>query len=238
MMRIDLSLLILALAGAPAFSRAPQDDVLARTAAYRFELQALIPQFEKELSAASAAVERRQSLQAEGLASRLEVEAAERVRKILEGEVADLRRRVEECDQVEAEIRLAGELDGGREAVPQPEAVIFFSGMSQWSLKDVSKLETFYETRFGLSIPISALGQTSTHDRLGFSHQDSIDVAVHPDSGEGQELMEYLRRAGISFVAFRRALPGSATGAHIHVGRPSLRNTPPATRAGSVGSGQ
>jgi hypothetical protein len=35
--------------------------------------------------------------------------------------------------------------------------------------------------------------------------------------------MTYLRKAGIPFIAFRRAIAGSATGAHIHIGIGSLR---------------
>jgi hypothetical protein len=72
-------------------------------------------------------------------------------------------------------------------------------------------------------MPISAYGQTATHDRLGFDHRNSVDVAVHPDSPEGQSLMAYLKSAGIPFIAFRHAVSGSATGAHIHIGYPSHR---------------
>ncbi|MGH9825308.1 MAG: hypothetical protein ACREDR_18920, partial [Blastocatellia bacterium] len=60
---------------------------------------------------------------------------------------------------------------------------------------------------------------------------DAMDVAVQPDSPRGEALMEYLRKAGIPFIAFRHAVPGSATGAHIHIGKPSHRiavHEPPA----------
>jgi hypothetical protein len=76
---------------------------------------------------------------------------------------------------------------------------------------------------FGRSLPISALGQTSTHDRLRFDHRDAMDVALHPDSREGQSLLNFLRQAGIPFVAFRGSVPGTSTGAHIHIGKPSPR---------------
>ena len=51
-----------------------------------------------------------------------------------------------------------------------------------------------------------------------------MDVAVSPDSQEGRALMVYLRRAGIPFIAFRNKMRGWATGAHIHIGTPSLRH--------------
>ena len=70
---------------------------------------------------------------------------------------------------------------------------------------------------------MSALGQTETHTRLGFDHSNALDVALHPDSAEAQSLTGFLRAAGISFIAFRGAVPGSATGAHIHIGAPSHR---------------
>jgi len=49
--------------------------------------------------------------------------------------------------------------------------------------------------------------------------------------------MEYLRAAGIPFIAAWGAIPGSASGAHIHVGQPSPRLT---TRAetGAFGTSQ
>jgi len=92
-----------------------------------------------------------------------------------------------------------------------------------WNLSDISIVKDFYVEHFGNPLPISALGQTELHSRMGFDHRDSVDVALHPDSPEGLELMEFLRASGISFIAFRAALPGSATGAHIHIGHPSSR---------------
>ena len=75
----------------------------------------------------------------------------------------------------------------------------------------------------GRPLPVSAFGQTPAHDDLGFDHRNALDVAVHPDSPEGQALMTWLRGEGISFLAFRNAVAGEATGAHVHVGEPSSR---------------
>jgi hypothetical protein len=101
--------------------------------------------------------------------------------------------------------------------------LIRYIGPTRWALSDVSSVESFFVGRFGHQLPISAMGQTTVHDRLGFDHHESVDVAVHPDSVEGQTLIAYLRNAGISFIAFRQAVAGSATGAHIHIGLPSHR---------------
>jgi hypothetical protein len=70
---------------------------------------------------------------------------------------------------------------------------------------------------------VSAFGQTPVHDRLGFDHRNALDVALHPDTAEGQALMTWLRGQGVSFLAFRHAVAEEATGAHVHVGEPSPR---------------
>jgi hypothetical protein len=102
-------------------------------------------------------------------------------------------------------------------------SLVRFNGATAWSLADAAKVKTFFLKEFGRALPISAMGQTTTHDRLRFDHHDSMDVALHPDSKEGQSLLSYLRQAGIPFIGFRYAVPGAATGAHIHIGKPSPR---------------
>ena len=99
--------------------------------------------------------------------------------------------------------------------------LIRHDGRAPWSLAELPALEQFFSDRFHRALPISARGQTPVHDRLGFDHHEALDVALHPDSAEGRALMEYLRRRGIPFLAFRAAQPGAATGAHVHIGRPS-----------------
>ncbi|MBS1811459.1 MAG: hypothetical protein JST84_25075 [Acidobacteria bacterium] len=97
-------------------------------------------------------------------------------------------------------------------------------GTSPWALSDFSKVDGFFRKQFGKPLTVSAFGQSAPHNRLGFDYRAAIDVAVHPDSNEGQTLIEYLRNQGIPFIAIRCAIPGSATGAHIHIGLPSKRS--------------
>lgn len=117
-------------------------------------------------------------------------------------------------------LRLPGIALGGYR---ETGTLVRFNGAAPWSLLDSAKVENFFARAFGRALPISAFGQTSTHDRLRFDHRNAIDVALHPDSKEGQSLIGYLRQSGIPFIAFRNAVPGAATGAHIHIGKPSLR---------------
>ena len=102
--------------------------------------------------------------------------------------------------------------------------LVRFNGGGLWSLAQAPKIEKFFQQMFGHALPITAFGQTGTHDRLRFDHHNAMDVAVHPDSSEGRSLLAYLRQAGIPFIAFRGAVAGASTGAHIHIGQPSARN--------------
>jgi hypothetical protein len=94
---------------------------------------------------------------------------------------------------------------------------------ADWSLEKAEKVKEFFVKKFGHDLPVSAMGQTETHDKLGFDHHDAMDVALNPDSREGRTLIGYLRQMKIPFIAFRRRVEGAATGAHIHIGNPSHR---------------
>jgi hypothetical protein len=84
-------------------------------------------------------------------------------------------------------------------------------------------VENAYQKKFGKPLPVSALGETAVHKALGFDHRGRVDVAVYPDTPEGSWLREYLTENRIPYFAFRHAIPGKATGAHIHIGPGSTR---------------
>lgn len=96
----------------------------------------------------------------------------------------------------------------------------------RWSLADSKKVETFFLIKFGRSLPTSAFGQSEIHDRWGLDHRQGLDVGLHPDSMEGKALINFLRVEKIPFLTFRHAIPGVATGPHIHIGWPSHRYIP------------
>jgi hypothetical protein len=79
-------------------------------------------------------------------------------------------------------------------------------------------VETAFERHFGESLPVSAMGDTAAHRALGFDHRGRVDVALNPDTTEGEWLRLYLTVKRIPFFVFRQAVPGKATGAHIHIG--------------------
>jgi len=91
---------------------------------------------------------------------------------------------------------------------------------------DIKTLTLAFEKKFDKPLPVSARGETAVHRALGFDHTGRIDVAITPDSAEGVWLRQYLEAKDIPYYAFRVAMPGKATGAHIHVGPGSTRLQP------------
>jgi hypothetical protein len=96
-----------------------------------------------------------------------------------------------------------------------------FIGLNQFNPADFKRLDQAFLKQFGVTLPVSAFGQTATHNALGFDHRGRIDIALQPDSPEGRFLLDLLRANQIPFYAIRSALPGVSTAPHIHVGPPS-----------------
>jgi hypothetical protein len=214
-------------------ARATADAVKAAQD-YRASLDRLLAVYESDLARATELIEERWAQFARGQATRQEIEQLEVTRMTAEDNVAETRRWIEEADRLMLEAKLSDYISrlpplaaGGFEST---EAFFRFSGTVPFGLADAPKVQRFFAERFGRALPVSAWGQSAAHDRIGFDHRNALDVAVHPDTTEGQALADFLRRAGISFVAFRQAVPGSATGAHFHVGEPSRRIVTPVRR--------
>lgn len=98
-----------------------------------------------------------------------------------------------------------------------------FQGKGTFSAEDLKGVEAAWQKHYDRPMPISANGDTAAHRALGFDHRGRVDVAVTPDQPEGVWLRQYLEAHNIPFYAFRSAMPGKATGAHIHIGPGSVR---------------
>lgn len=98
-----------------------------------------------------------------------------------------------------------------------------YDGDGIFTMGTFAHVELDFEKQFGKPMPVSAVGETAVHRTLGFDHRGRVDVAVHPDQPEGRWLLEYLVEKHIPYFAFRRAVTGKATGAHIHIGPMSTR---------------
>jgi hypothetical protein len=98
------------------------------------------------------------------------------------------------------------------------------SGKFQES-RELKPIEAAFEKKFDRQLPISADGETDLHRSLGLDHRGRVDVAVAPNTPEGVWLRDYLKQRDIPYYAFTHAMPGKATGAHIHIGPGSTRLT-------------
>jgi hypothetical protein len=207
-------------------------DLIAAIHAYRAALDRLMEFHTAAVSRAGAEVDKRRELLARGIVSRREFEDSERALVAAEAKATATRREIVVADQSLAEAMIEPPSlpprpgPPGRPAPEQYETTpwfVHYRGPARWTLAEAPKVQDFFARRFGRALPVSAFGQTPIHDRLGFDHRQAVDVAVTPDSPEGTALMAFLRGAGISFMAFRGAVAGEATGAHIHIGEASRR---------------
>lgn len=189
----------------------------------REELAAL----EQEQSRWRVEVIRRRSLHQNGQISIDQVHEAERAFVIALKRVHSARDSVTEMDIAITEVLLGEKVNRMPVLVAngytETRDLARFNGSFKWSLREAPRLERYFSQAFGRRLPVTALGQSETHNRLRFDHRDSMDVALHPDSAEGRALIEHLRKHGIPFIAFRGASAGISTGPHIHIGRPSAR---------------
>lgn len=204
-------------------------EVLRTTREYRASLEKLLEIYQRDVVTLSELVELRRELLGRDVISRRELEVSEGLLAEAVAKAAETRRWIAEADQVLLEAEVSEQIatlpplaTGGYVATP---TLIRFNGSTPWGLAGAATIQRFFSARFGQPLPISAFGQTAAHSRIGFDHRHAMDVAVHPDSPEGQGLMDYLRVAGIPFIAFRRAVAGESTGAHVHIGQPSRRVT-------------
>jgi hypothetical protein len=204
-----------------------KEDVVAAATSYKESLAKLLVFQEGDVKTASETVEKRRALVEQQIVSKRELEESQRQLATAQAKVAETRRQMAEADSLIAEAKAEAQLA----LMPPPRigstvtsaVLILYNGPARWALTDAAKVQSYFLGQFHRALPVSAFGQTAVHTQLGFDHSSAIDVAVHPDSAEGQALMHYLRSQGIPFIAFRQAVAGSATGAHIHIGYPSHR---------------
>ena len=172
-------------------------EVVRTTQAYRDAVARSIPQHEASVREAVATLEEGRKLHKAGALPAAYVEQAERDLAAAERELEEAQKALDDADRLLFEAALQQRLD----ALP---------ALPRGGFEDRAML------------PISAFGQTKVHDRLGLDHRTAIDVAVSPDSAEGQWLMTELRAAGIPFIGIRGVVPGASSG-HVHIGPESAR---------------
>jgi hypothetical protein len=208
-----------------------RQSLIEATQEYKASTQTLLSIEEQEAEKAAQQLEQLRELVAEGLVARSELEQAEQAFASAQEKLTASRRQLTVADRTIAEVSSAEELAKSQAArtLVKPTAsysssatIIRHTGPLN-AVSDLTHIRAFFSTQFGRPMPTSAIGQSPTHNRLGLDHRHAVDVPLHPDSAEGKALMSYLREHGITFLAFRGAIPGVSTGPHIHIGRPSHR---------------
>ncbi len=175
---------------------------------------------ERRLARARAALDRANQLAANGAIARNEEAPAAQAVSERETALTLARERAELLEELAA----AAKREELAEAAPAPGPMVErYDGNGHFDPSRLPSIEQAFRQRFSETLPVSALGQTAVHQALGFDHRGRVDVALNPDSAEGQWLRGYLEARHIPFYAFRAAVPGKATGAHIHIGPGSLR---------------
>jgi hypothetical protein len=164
---------------------------------------------------------------AEGIISQSEYKVAldelERANKEYEWASAREKLVAEVAVFAAAEMAIMKQMEEGATVGVGGARIEHFVGKGAFTTADFSKVATAFSLRFSHSLPISANGETAVHRSMGFDHSNRIDVALTPDSVEGQWLRSFLTANRIPFFAFRGAVAHQATGAHIHMGPPSTR---------------
>jgi hypothetical protein len=207
-----------------------RDEFVRLTGDYKKSLGDLLPYQEREAQRAEERLGKLQELKKEGLIAQREVDAAEKTLADARAKIAETQGQMKAADAQVADALVEEKAVEQEAKAPPPArgkmirttAYIRYSGAGTFSLSSgASRVMSFYTQTFKKQLPISAFGQTAVHNQLGFDHRNAMDVALNPASREGQALIAYLQANGIPFFAFYMAIPGSATGPHIHVGMPS-----------------
>ena len=208
-----------------------REEYINATKDYKTSLEKLLAIYETNVKKAEDKLELSRKLLAEGLIPKTQVEENEHAVAAAKGKVSETRRQMTTADeqiagvlvetaadeQIAKDLRLAGQ------RLVRTSSFTRFTGGPGWNLSEAWKIQRFFSDTFHKELPIAVFGQGAIHERWRLDHRNAMDIQLHPDGPEGQALLNFLQRNGIPYSAFRSAIPGTATGPHIHIGRPSHR---------------
>ncbi|HKG59245.1 MAG TPA: hypothetical protein VKB05_05650 [Pyrinomonadaceae bacterium] len=208
-----------------------REEYVKATNDYKASLGKLLPLYENELKKAEEKLEVSRKLLAEGLIPKTQLQEYERAVAVAKQKIAETNRSMTSADEqvaavfVEAEAneQIAKNLRLAKQGLVRTAAFTRYTGAGGWNLGDSWKIQRFFYDTFNKQLPVAVFGQGPIHDRWRLDHHNAMDIQLHPDGVEGRALLEFLQKNGIPYLAFRSAIPGTATGPHIHIGRPSHR---------------
>jgi len=218
-------------AKAPTQLEKLRDEYISATKDYKTSLEKLLPLYEKALKTAEDNAAKSKELFAQGLISKRDFEASNRVVLDAKSKIDDVRIQMDSADtqiaqvlvEVETEKQMAKLKRIPKGGMVLTTSFVRFNGAGPWSIAMAGSVDGFFRQKFGRPLPIAVLGQGAIHNRWRLDHHNAMDLSLNPNGAEGQAVMDFLRSRGIPFSAFRQAIPGTATGPHIHVGLPSHR---------------
>lgn len=208
-----------------------RDEYVRLTNEYKASLEKLLPYYENEVKRAKEKLEQAKKLLAEGLIARTQVEENERALALAKEKINDTNRQMTNAEaqiagvlvEEAADEEISKNLRLAKQSLIRTSSFTRFTGAGGWNLGDAWKIQRFFSDTFNKQLPIAVFGQGAIHDRWHLDHRNAMDIQLHPDGVEGQALLNFLQKNGIPYSAFRSAIPGTATGPHIHIGRPSHR---------------
>ncbi|HET9526854.1 MAG TPA: hypothetical protein VFO99_11840 [Pyrinomonadaceae bacterium] len=208
-----------------------RDEYIKTTNEYKASLEKLIAIYETKVKKAEEKLAQSKKLLDEGLISRVQFEQSELALKTEQETLDGARRQLEQADEqiaailveTEAEKTISRNLRLARQRLVRTTSFTRYTGTPGWGLGEAWKVQRFFSDTFKKELPVAVFGQGAIHERWRLDHRNSMDISLHPDSAEGQALLGFLQKNGIPYLAFRSAIPGTATGPHIHIGRPSHR---------------
>jgi hypothetical protein len=208
-----------------------RDEYIKATADYKASLEKLLAIYERNVASAEEKLSTTKKLFDEGLMSRSEVDQSEQAVGSAKDKVTETRQQMANADQqianvlveTQADEELAKNLRLASNRLIKTASFVRYSGIAGWGLNEAWKIQRFFSDTFNKQLPVAVFGQGAIHERWRLDHRNAMDISLHPDGPEGQALLNFLQKNGIPYSAFRSAIPGTATGPHIHIGRPSHR---------------
>lgn len=208
-----------------------RDEYVKATQEYKGNLEKLLAIYQSNVTRAEERLASSRKLHEEGLISKTEIEKLESALNSEKAKVAETQRQMSTADsqiagvlvEAEADAQIAKNLALAKNKLIRTTSFTRYSGTGSWLISEAWKVQRFFSDTFNKPLPIAVFGQGAIHDRWRLDHRNAMDIQLHPDQPEGQALLSFLQKNGIPFLAFRSAIPGTATGPHIHIGRPSHR---------------
>lgn len=236
---LSLTLLVTFAANAqtPASISSPANsttDLLESTEKTKTTTEQQLQTEEEAVRQATESLSLLNQLYSEGLIARVDVEKAEQEVEGAKAKVEEVQKQIADSAHLITNLKKAqgtAKLEASKmKQLTKPTSMrvnstgaIIRSRGGAWSLSNLSLVQQFFANAFGRQLPTSTIGQSATHNRLGWNHRHAVDVGLHPDSAEGRAIINFLQSANIPFLAFRSAIPGVSTGPHIHIGNPSQK---------------